>query len=84
MGFRGAVKNVDGKPQPAFIFYVNGCELQGREQFGHEVGTMLASEIPAFLVELGQTVAASGMDYRNWYQVHAQELEALAEKYIGQ
>lgn len=83
MGFRGAVKNVDGKPQPAYIFYINGCERQGQEQFGYEAGTMLAEVIPAFLVELGQTVAASGMDYSNWYQMHAQELEALAGKYLG-
>lgn len=83
MGFRGAVKNVDGKPQPAYIFYINGCERQGQEQFGYEAGTMLAEVIPAFLVELGQTVAASGMDYSNWHQMHAQELEALAGKYFG-
>ena len=44
---------------------------------------MLTEVIPAFLVELGQTVAASGMDYSNWYQMHAQELEALAGKYLG-
>lgn len=57
---------VDKKPLPAFVLYVNGNELQGGEAMGREAGTILEDQIPAFLVELGKTVAASGMTYEQW------------------
>ena len=48
-----------------FVLFANGEERQGEERMGREIGTMEEAVIPQFLVELGQTVAASGMDYKN-------------------
>lgn len=81
IGFRGAAKSVDGKSQSAYMLYVNGCEYQGKEVLGHEVGTILEEKIPAFLVEVGQAVVASNMSFAEWnMQEHA--LEKIAEKYL--
>ncbi|MGN0141859.1 MAG: nitrite/sulfite reductase [Roseburia sp.] len=82
IGFRGGVKTVDKKPQSAFVLYVNGSDKQGEERFGRELGTILETEIPAFLVELGQTVAASGKDYAAWSAADTQAIDAVAAKYI--
>lgn len=81
LGFRGAVKSVDGKPQPAFILYVNGCDIQGKEVFGHEVGTILASDIPDFIVELGKAVENSGKDFNSWNDEEG-KIEKIAEKFV--
>lgn len=53
LGFRGGVKLVDKKPMPAYMLYAGGCDAQGAEQFGQELGMMLEQDIPAFLAELG-------------------------------
>lgn len=83
LGFRGASKTVDKKPQSAFILYVNGASRQGEEAFGRELGTVLESQIPEFLVKLGRTVAESGMDYADWNAAHPEGLEQIAEGYLA-
>ena len=83
MGFRGTSKLVDGKPQPAFALFVGGCDAQGRETMGKEVGVLLEKDIPAFLVELGKTVAASGMDYDAWSQTNPEGTAEVAKAYLG-
>ena len=74
-------KLVDGKPQPAFNLTVYGEERQGAERLGKPLGSMVESDIPAFMVELGQTVAASGLDFDSWLAAHEEEFRALADKY---
>lgn len=78
IGFRGASKSVDKKPQPAFVLFVNGQQRQGEEAFGRELGTMLETDIPEFLVKLGKTVAESGMDYEAWNAANPEGIEAAA------
>ena len=82
IGFRGGMKKVDGKPESAFVLNVDGCELQGRESLGRELGAILDGDIPKFLVEVGQTVAASGMDFDTWYDSNADTFAAIAQTYI--
>lgn len=82
MGFRGASKVVDGKPASAFSFFLGGSDRQGGEAMGAEVGVMLESDIPAFLVELGKTVAASGLDFYAWNEANPDGIKELAAKYI--
>ena len=83
MGFRGASKLVDGKPQAAFTFFLGGEERQGQEAMGRELGVMLEANIPAFLVELGRTVAASGKDFTAWRQAEPGAVERIAEPYLA-
>lgn len=82
IGFRGGAKPVNGKAQPAFLLYVNGCELQGKEQFGRPIGTILEKDIPKFLVDLGKTVAASGLDYDAWSAQNPDGIDQAAADYI--
>lgn len=82
MGFRGASKIVDGKPQSAFSFFLGGSDRQGCEAMGTELGIMLESEIPAFLVELGKTVDESGLDFYTWNSANPEGIKELSAKYI--
>lgn len=83
IGFRGGMKRVDGKPQSAFVLNVDGCETRDAESLGTELGPMLDTDIPNFLVEIGQSVAASGMDFDGWYAQNRAAFHAIAEKYTG-
>ena len=47
------------------------------------MGVLLEQDIPAFLVELGRTVAASGMDYAAWSQANPDGTAKLAAAYMG-
>lgn len=82
IGFHGAVKVIDKIANPAFTLHVNGCDLQGQEKMGEQIGVILEKDIPAFLVELGQTVETAGMTYDQWMKDHAESLNEIAEKYI--
>lgn len=81
IGFRGAVQVIDKKPQPAYMLYINGCEVQGQERFGHEAGMILEEKIPDFLAELGKTVAESGLDFEKWLVQNPDGVDLVAEKY---
>ncbi len=83
IGFRGGVKMIEKKAIPAFTVSVNGCDLQGEEQMGREIGVMLEKDIPAFLVELGKTVSASGSSYEAWVKENEKELETIAGRYLA-
>ena len=82
LGFRGAAKVRDGRPQPAFTLFAGGCSRQGHEAMGREIGIMLWENIPAFLVALGQTVAAAGQDYAAWYAANPSAIDTLAARYL--
>jgi ferredoxin-nitrite reductase len=82
IGFRGGMKRVDGKPQSAFVLNMGGCERQGRESLGGEIGAMLEEDIPKFFVEVGECVKASGLPFEAWYEAHAEEFLAIAKKYM--
>lgn len=82
LGFRGGIRMVEGKPKPAFILFAGGCEKQGRERMGDELGAMLEGDIPAFLVRLGQTVAGSGMNYADWRRAQPDALAAVIKEFI--
>ena len=84
MGFRGAMKRVDGKPQSAFMLFLGGCDRQGEETMGKEFGTILETEIPAFVVELGKTVAESGMDFAAWNRANPDGVAQIAAPYTAE
>lgn len=82
IGFRGAAKSIGGKSQSAFMLFVGGNARQGEETMGRELGTILETQIPEFLVKLGQTVAASGMDYAEWSDKNPDAIVQIAAEYI--
>ncbi len=84
LGFRGGVKLIDRKPQPAFVLFCSGCDRQGEEQFGREAGVMLEEDIPRFLVQLGNTVRDSGKDFAAWVSDTPGGVEEIAASYLRQ
>lgn len=82
IGFHGAVKVIDKVAHAAFSLHINGCDLQGQEKLGEQMGVILEKDIPAFLVEVGQTVEAAEVDYDQWMKTHTEDLKKIAEKFI--
>lgn len=82
IGFRGGAKKVEGVMEPAFSLFVNGNERQGCETMGREAGVMLQSVIPDFLVKLGNTVAASKMNYEKWNQQNPEAIDEIAAEFL--
>lgn len=82
IGFRGAQKMINKVPVSTFLLYVDGCDRQGNETMGQELGQIAQERIPEFLVLLGQTVMESGMDYAAWRRENAGKLEELAAGFI--
>lgn len=82
LGFRGGMKQTKDGPRPAFAVYEMGCAIRGKENFGTELGVMLESEIPEFLVELGKEIARRGMEYQEFVEKHHGEFLNIVEKYL--
>lgn len=82
LGFRGGVKQTPDGPKPAFAVYENGCELQGKEAFGNELGVMLEAEIPEFFAELGKEISALKMTYDQFVAEHRDKFMEIVQKYI--
>lgn len=82
LGFQGGVKMINGKAEPAFTLLLNGNEQQGTEKLGEPLGSILQVQIPEFIVDLGNTVAASGLNFSSWIKQNEQDFKELAAKYI--
>ena len=81
IGFQGCVRPVDGKPMPAFKMFLGGSDTLGTARFGEPAAVILEKDIPAMLVELGQTVAAAGKTWDQWAADHGDALNAIIAKY---
>ena len=66
LGFQGCVKTVDKKPLPAYRLFINGTDKLGAASFGEPAGVMLESDIPAFLLELGELIEFSHSTWAEW------------------
>lgn len=82
ISFRGAAKKTEEGMMEAFAVFEGGCDYQGEEQFGDEIGVMLVRDIPDFFVELGQIITAADTVYDKWVLEHHDDLIALMKKYI--
>lgn len=83
IGFRGGVKKVDGKAEPAFVLCVNGEDVAGKERFGDQVGTILERDIPGFLKKIGQEVSEEGTTFDVWYETHEKRFLEIAAPFIA-
>lgn len=77
VGLQGSSKSVDGTSVKVFNMTVNGCGLEGRERFGDPVGSVPVDRCAEMAVELGRTVAASGMSFDEWYSSGASLPDAI-------
>lgn len=78
LGLRGAAR----EKQSAFLLTVGGNPRQGEEKFAREVGTLFEKDIPAFLVKLGKTVAATGLGYDEWLAKNPTGVDEVAAEYL--
>lgn len=83
LGFRGAAKKVEGKTESAFLLFLNGCDEQGKEKMGEELGTILETQIPEFLVALGKTVANAAVSFEQWNQENPDGVRTVAAPFIA-
>lgn len=82
IGFHGKVKMIDKKPFPGFTISIYGCDRQGREKFGDELGVVLSDDIPKLMVEIGEAVTAANMSYNEFSDKRSEELTNIIKKYI--
>lgn len=82
IGLRGGKKPSPEGPKFAFAVYENGCQLQGEERFGQELGVMYEEQIPEFFVDLGHAVAAEGMTYEQFSKKYPEKITEIAAKYV--
>lgn len=83
LGFRGGVRQTPEGPKPAFAVFEQGCEIQGEEAFGEDLGVMLESEIPEFLAELGAEIAANNQTYEEFTAKHRDKFMEIVQKYTA-
>jgi len=81
IGFQGGVKLVDQKPQPAFKLSLGGSDQLGGARFGEGSATILESDLPALLVDLGRAAAAAGQNWAQWSADHARERDEIIARY---
>ena len=81
IGFQGAAKSVDGKPESAFKMFVGGSDKLGAAKFGEAGAVILESDLPKFFVDLGKAVASQNMNWETWIAGHGDEFKAIVEKY---
>ncbi len=81
IGFVGHSKRVDGKMEPAFKLFVNGCGEEPGSHLGIEKEVLLETVIPEFLVALGKKIAAADSTFDTWYPTHTEEFDELAAEY---
>lgn len=82
IGLRGGKKPTPEGPKYAFAIYENGCETEGAEQFGTELGVMLEDDIPEFFVELGRAVTAEGLTYDEFRKKYPERTAEICKKMI--
>lgn len=82
IGLRGGKKKSEEGMKDAFTIYENGCETEGKERFGEELGVMFAEEIPEFFVELGQAVQSEGLTYMEFREKFPERVREIAKNYV--
>lgn len=82
IGFHGGVKMIDKVAHPAFTLHVNGCDVQGQECMGTQLGVILQDDIPAFLVEIAKAAADAQMEFTQWFAQDRETFETIAQKYL--
>lgn len=81
IGFRGAVKRIDGVMKPAFIVYAGGSYAFGKERISQQLAIMTEDNIPAFFLELTKLLIAEGKSFHEWYEGHENEFLQLVERF---
>lgn len=82
IGLRGGKKPSEEGMKNAFAVFENGCEKEGEERFGKELGVMYEEDIPEFFAELGHAVEKEKMTYVQFRESYPEKIGQIAQKYI--
>ena len=82
IGLRGGKKPSEKGMKNAFAVFENGCEKEGEERFGKELGVMYEEDIPEFFAELGHAVEKEKMTYVQFRESYPEKIGQIAQKYI--
>ncbi|MGN1115887.1 MAG: nitrite/sulfite reductase, partial [Candidatus Ornithomonoglobus sp.] len=82
LGFHGKGKVIDKKLHSAFSIHTGGCDRQGNERFGEELGIILTEDIPKLMVDIGKAVTDAKMSYEEFVKAFPEKLTEIINKYI--
>lgn len=82
IGFRGGVKKTEQGIQPAYVVTLFGSPLKGQERLAEEVGTMEASKIPDFFIELGKTIEKDNTTFDEWIKENHETFLNIVNQYL--
>lgn len=80
IGLRGGMKQTPDGPKLAFALFANGCDHQGEERMGDELGVLTVDEIPEFFVTLGKRISSENMTYNEFIKKYPDELKKLVSE----
>lgn len=80
IGLRGGMKQSPDGPKPAFALFAKGCDRQGEERMGDELGVLIVDEIPEFFVTLGKRISSENMTYDEFIKKYPDELQKLVSE----
>ena len=83
IGLRGGMRQTPEGPKPAFALFTGGCPTRGKEVIADMGKSILAEDIPEFLVELGRMVEKDGMAYEEWVRRYPEKMEEVVSRYGG-
>ena len=81
IGFQGGKKKVQDDFIEVYKIFIGGCELQNRELFGEDSGTIIADKIPEMFREIGKSVVADNMVFDTWFDANTEQLKNIIAKY---
>lgn len=81
IGFRGAMKQVNGKGVPAFAIFVGGCDKMGKEKIADAGKAIAVEDIPSLLVDIGKAVSSANTTYDQWIVANEETLKEIIKKY---
>ena len=84
IGFSGFIGRKNGQMVPAFKLCLYGDNDPFHSVMGRDAALLAQSDIPAFLVKLAKTVAASGEGFGEWYAKNPQGVEQIAMEFALQ
>lgn len=75
------VGSVDG--DEAYLMFVNGSHVLGKEKLGDEIGIIRTKDLPDLFKMIGKAVESSGMQsFFKWYEHDVENLKIICSEYL--
>ncbi len=81
LGLRGGIRQTPHGPEPAFAVFEGGCPIRGKEVLADMGKSILARDLPEFLVKLGRMISSDNSNYESWIKLHHEKFDRLLAQY---